>query len=89
VAMWACQPIAGRGLAYAKIMQARGKQAGLQFPECGLSYAKIMQARGKQAGLQFPERSLSYAKVAQTVVISKCFLQTIVSSHCRAAAAVG
>lgn len=41
VAMWACQPIAGRGLAYAKIMQARGKQAGLQFPERSLSYAKI------------------------------------------------
>ena len=41
VAMWACQPIAGRGLAYAKIMQARGKQADLLFPERSLSYAKI------------------------------------------------
>ena len=53
-------------------MQARGKQAGLQFPERSLSYAKIMQARGKQAGLQFPERSLSYAKIQHFIASTKC-----------------
>jgi hypothetical protein len=61
-----------RSLSYAKIMQARGKQAGLLFPEHGLSYAKIMQARGKQAGLQFPERSLSYAKIQHFIASTKC-----------------
>ena len=60
-----CLRRAERSLSYAKIMQARGKQADLLFPERSLSYAKIMQARGKQADLLFPERSLSYAKIMQ------------------------
>ena len=61
-----------RGLSYAKIMQARGKQTDLLFPERSLSYAKIMQARGKQAGLLFPERSLSYAKIQHFIASTKC-----------------
>ena len=54
----------------AKIMQASGKKACFQFPECSLSYAKIMQASGNRACSWFSECSLSYAKITYFTLTS-------------------